>query len=90
VRAVAERLVATGFAAAKIHGLGFSGAVFNWREFAFGLMRTVAQGLLLAEATGTPPIIFALLNCDGKWGISSAYGGGHQWCPSQFANMTEF
>ena len=78
MRAVAERLVAAGLAAAKIDGLGFSGAVFNWREFAFGLMGTVTQGLLLAEATRTPPIIFALLNCDGKWGFSSAYGGGHE------------
>jgi hypothetical protein len=63
VAAVAQRLVATGFAATKIDLPAFSGAVFHRCEAA-PLVRSIAKRLVLALAAGAPPVVLPLLHVD--------------------------
>ena len=63
VRAVAEWRFGGMLAATEKDGLVFGGLDFDWRESA-SLMRSVAEGLRLAFAAGTPEIGFARRHID--------------------------
>lgn len=76
--AIAERLLAGVFAAAKEQLAGFLGGAFDRRKAA-ALVAAIAKGLFLRFAAGTPEIAFALRHLDGKGAFLGDFGGfiGH-------------
>jgi hypothetical protein len=64
VRPVAIRLVGGVLAAAQEHRFGFLGSEGGGRK-PRPLVRTIAEGLVLAVATGTPEVLLARLELDG-------------------------
>jgi hypothetical protein len=74
MRAVAQGLAAAGFATAEIHRFGRVGVVLHGREFR-AFVGTVAKGLCLALAAGTPEVVFARLHIGGVGGFLGDVGG---------------
>lgn len=74
VATVAQRLVGTGLAAAKIDFLALARAVFE-RDKRAAFMRAVTKRLALAFAAGAPEVVFPALDLDCKWRV-----GGANWC----------
>ena len=63
--AVAHRAVTGRLAAAEEHGPGLLRLEPHRRQTG-ARMLAVTEGLVFAAATGTPPILFACLNFNGK------------------------
>jgi len=82
VAAVAKGLIGSSLADTKVQGFRFAGVILERGEPA-ALMLAVAKGLVLAFATGTPVIGFALLHSNGERGVASADWIGHSVLPGQ-------
>jgi hypothetical protein len=76
VAAVAQGLLGTGFAAAKINLFALAGAVFDGHKAA-AFVGAVAKRLGFTLTTRTPPIVFPLFNGNGNGGVGGANWGCH-------------
>ena len=76
VGAVAMDAILAVLAAAKIHGAGFGGRIFDGRQ-AGVLVAAIAERLLGAFAAGAPVVVLAGFNGDGIRGFLGDGGLGH-------------
>src|ERR1035441_1750548 len=77
VRPVTQWLVAAGLAAAEIDGRAVGGDVFDRGECSLGLVRAVAEWLVLALPARAPPVVLALLHRGSEGCVRSSNGSCH-------------